>query len=155
MGLKPDIIEQLRHCDYTLPTLVQEHMVSPIADGRDVLVHFLRSPNICCHQLENAQKNTRHAFIQVATRAGTGQTTALIIGALQRCDLVNNHTQVVMIVHGRERALEKCFAFRKFTKQLGFRVNFLVGGYPISRDYDVMQVFLVLYTACVVFSLLT
>ncbi len=91
----------------------------------------------------------------MATRAGTGQTTALIIGALQRCDPVNNHTQVVMIVHGRERALEKCFAFRKFTQQLGVRVNFLVGGYPISRDYEVMQVFLNVFTVNIVLTRLT
>ncbi len=101
------LIESLDSAGYSVPTPIQAHTIPLLLEGRDVL----------------GQAQT-----------GTGKTAAFALPLLQRIDLDNKQTQVLVLTPTRELAIQVATAFERYGSGLkGLRVASIYGG----QDYQV------------------
>lgn len=107
LGLSDPLTEIVERLGYTKPTPIQEHTISHILQGRDVL----------------GQAQT-----------GTGKTAAFALPILDRIDLKKKRPQVLVLTPTRELAIQVADSFEKYAaKMKGFRVVPIYGG----QDYEV------------------
>ncbi|MEX0818241.1 MAG: DEAD/DEAH box helicase, partial [Pirellulaceae bacterium] len=107
LGLSDGLLTTVENAGYTTPTPIQAQTIPLLLKGRDVL----------------GQAQT-----------GTGKTAAFALPLLDRIDLFNKQTQVLVLAPTRELAIQVAEAFEKYAKSLdGLRVVPIYGG----QDYQV------------------
>jgi len=106
LELNESLIKSLDSAGYTVPTPIQARTIPLLLAGRDVL----------------GQAQT-----------GTGKTAAFALPLLQRIDLGNKQTQVLVLTPTRELAIQVATAFERYASGLnGLRVASIYGG----QDYQ-------------------
>ncbi len=107
LGLTDQLVASIDEAGYTTPTPIQSKTIPLILAGKDVL----------------GQAQT-----------GTGKTAAFALPLLDRVDLHNKRTQVLVLVPTRELAIQVAESFESYAKYLkGLRVAAIYGG----QDYHV------------------
>lgn len=105
LDLNESLIAALDAAGYTVPTPIQARTIPLLLSGRDVL----------------GQAQT-----------GTGKTAAFALPLLQRIDLANKQTQVLVLTPTRELAIQVATAFERYAAgRKGLRVASIYGG----QDY--------------------
>ena len=101
------LFQSLERAGYSVPTPIQARTIPLLLEGRDVL----------------GQAQT-----------GTGKTAAFALPMLQRIDLDNKQTQVLVLTPTRELAIQVATAFERYARGLkGLRVAAIYGG----QDYEI------------------
>ena len=107
LNLNAPILEALEGAGYKVATPIQARAIPPLLEGRDVL----------------GQAQT-----------GTGKTAAFAVPMLQKIDVEQKVTQVVVLTPTRELAIQVAAAFRRYAGGMpGLRVAAIYGG----QDYQV------------------
>jgi ATP-dependent RNA helicase DeaD len=107
LHLNDTLIKPLDSAGYLVPTPIQARTIPLLLEGRDVL----------------GQAQT-----------GTGKTAAFALPLLQRIDLANKQTQVLVLTPTRELAIQVATAFERYASGLkGLRVAAIYGG----QDYQI------------------
>lgn len=107
LDLNESLIAALDAAGYTVPTPIQARTIPLLLSGRDVL----------------GQAQT-----------GTGKTAAFALPLLQRIDLANKQTQVLVLTPTRELAIQVATAFERYASgRKGLRVASIYGG----QDYQI------------------
>ena len=107
LNLNAPILEAIEGAGYKVATPIQARAIPPLLEGRDVL----------------GQAQT-----------GTGKTAAFAVPMLQKIDVEQKVTQVVVLTPTRELAIQVAAAFRRYAGGMpGLRVAAIYGG----QDYQV------------------
>ena len=107
LGLSSALLTTIESSGYTTPTPIQAQTIPLLLEGRDVL----------------GQAQT-----------GTGKTAAFALPLLDRLDLLNKQTQVLVLTPTRELAIQVAESFETYAKSMrGLRVVPIYGG----QDYQV------------------
>ena len=109
MLLSEPLLRALNEMGYQAPTPIQEQIIQPLLDGKDVV----------------AQAQT-----------GTGKTAGFGIPLAELVDGREGHVQAIVLVPTRELAVQVTDELHRISKYRGIRVTAIYGGQPIKRQLD-------------------
>jgi ATP-dependent RNA helicase DeaD len=109
LGLAVPLVEAIVASGYTIPTPIQAAAIPELLAGRDLL----------------GQAQT-----------GTGKTAAFALPLLQRIDLKENKTQLLVLAPTRELAIQVSESFEKYASRMkGLRVSAIYGGAGYNEQF--------------------
>jgi len=112
-GLSPELMRGLKKMNFQTPFPVQEAVIEPMLDYKDVLV-------------------------QAPT--GTGKTAAFGIPIIERIDPQSRHIQTIILCPTRELALQTTSVLRQLAAfKQGVRILALYGGEPIHHQITALK----------------
>jgi superfamily II DNA/RNA helicase len=104
-----DILRGIYAYGFDKPSPIQQKAIKPIISGKDIIAQ---------------------------AQSGTGKTAAFAIGALNRIDLLDNSTQVLILSPTRELALQTSNVIEKLGSMMnGLRVQTVFGGMAIDDSF--------------------
>ena len=104
-----DILRGIYAYGFDKPSPIQQKAIKPIISGKDIIAQ---------------------------AQSGTGKTAAFAIGALNRVDLLDNSTQVLVLSPTRELALQTSNVIEKLGSMMnGLRVQTVFGGMAIDDSF--------------------
>jgi superfamily II DNA/RNA helicase len=104
-----DILRGIYAYGFDKPSPIQQKAIKPIISGKDIIAQ---------------------------AQSGTGKTAAFAIGALNRVDLLDNSTQVLILSPTRELALQTSNVIEKLGSMMnGLRVQTVFGGMAIDDSF--------------------
>ena len=109
MLLSEPLLRALDEMGYQAPTPIQEQIIQPLLDGKDVV----------------AQAQT-----------GTGKTAGFGIPLAELVDGREGHVQAIVLVPTRELAVQVTGELRRISKYRGIRITAIYGGQPIKGQLD-------------------
>ena len=110
-GLTPQVVENVSHKGYTLPTPIQQQTIPAIVAGRDVI----------------GIANT-----------GTGKTAAFLIPLVDKV-FRNKSEKALIVAPTRELALQIFEELKSFSKGLGIHAALLIGGMSTERQKNELK----------------
>ncbi len=109
LGLSEPLVDAIVASGYTIPTPIQASAIPELLAGRDLL----------------GQAQT-----------GTGKTAAFALPLLQRIDLSDNTTQLLVLAPTRELAIQVAESFEKYASRMrGLRVSAIYGGAGYNEQF--------------------
>ena len=111
LGLSPSILKTLANNNYDKPTPIQAQAIPPVLDGRDIVG---------------------------LAQTGTGKTAAFSLPILHRLsvNMTNGPRKIraLILAPTRELATQINDAIWTYSKGLGLRSSFVIGGVPIKKQ---------------------
>lgn len=107
LGLKEDLLRGIYAYNYERPSAIQQRAILPIIKGRDVIAQ---------------------------AQSGTGKTATFSIGALQRVDLSQRETQVLVLAPTRELAIQTQTVMLALGDYLNIQCHACIGGTKVGED---------------------
>lgn len=102
----------LTHTGFEKPSPIQRRCITPILEGRDVIVQ---------------------------SQSGTGKTTIYCVSALQRINSKSRETQVLCLSQTRELAEQSRTVIRALGDYMNVSVHSLIGGKSVGEDLRALQ----------------
>ena len=109
--LSEPLVRALGEMGYSAPTPIQERIIQPLLDGKDVV----------------AQAQT-----------GTGKTAGFGIPLAELIDGRGGHVEAIVLVPTRELAVQVTDELRRIAKYRDIAITALYGGQPIKRQLDAL-----------------
>lgn len=113
MGISDDILRGIHAYGFEMPSAIQQRAIVPLARGDDIIAQ---------------------------AQSGTGKTGAFVVGSLQRIDLSQAVTQVLIVSPTRELATQTHKVVSHISSFMkGIVAGLFVGGSPIMTDIKFTQ----------------
>ena len=112
MGLSENLLRGIFSYGYEKPSKVQQRGIVKVSSGKDI---------ICQSQ------------------SGTGKTATFSIGSIQRVNLENKHTQILMLAPTRELAKQICEVVTKLSSYLGVTTHLCIGGQSLDVNIKALD----------------
>jgi translation initiation factor 4A len=109
LDLKETLLRGIYSCGYEKPSAIQKKAIMPFIDGKDLIAQ---------------------------AQSGTGKTATFSIGLLQNLDETLKETQVLVLSHTRELALQIFEVIKNISSYMDLTYNLSVGGTTIRENID-------------------
>ena len=111
LNIKSNLLRGIYGNGYETPSSIQQKAIKPVIDGRDIIAQ---------------------------AQSGTGKTATFSIGLLERIDETKNETQVVVLAHTRELALQIESVIINLSQYMDISINLSVGGTTVRDNIDAL-----------------
>ena len=113
LNIKPELLRGIYTYGFETPSSIQKKAIIPIIKGRDIIAQ---------------------------AQSGTGKTAAFSIGALERVDLNNNSTQVLILSPTHELTKQTAKVIVDLSNSMkGIKINTIVGGTSVDMDIEQLK----------------
>jgi translation initiation factor 4A len=111
LNIKSNLLRGIYGNGYETPSSIQQKAIKPVIDGRDIIAQ---------------------------AQSGTGKTATFSIGLLERIDDTKKETQVVVLAHTRELALQIESVIINLSQYMDISINLSVGGTTVRDNIDAL-----------------
>jgi translation initiation factor 4A len=109
MDLSDELLRGIFAYGYEKPSVIQQKAIKQIISGKDLIAQ---------------------------AQSGTGKTATFTIGMLQKLDVSQNKTQVIILAHTRELATQIHNVVTNLSKYMKVRINLSMGGIQIRDNIN-------------------
>jgi superfamily II DNA/RNA helicase len=121
IGLPDEIVRGIYTYGFEHPSMIQKSAVRPVIAGYDIIAQ---------------------------AQSGTGKTAAFCMGSLGRVDRTINKTQVIVLSHTAELALQVYTVFTAINKYYNARINLCCKKFEVAENIDLLLGHLTLDDEC-------
>ena len=107
LNLNENLLRGIYSHGFSKPSPIQQKSIISIINGKDIIAQ---------------------------AQSGTGKTGAFSIGALQRINVVDNTTQILLLSPTRELAIQSYNVISSLSKKMGINVSLFIGGTYLEKD---------------------
>ena len=109
MDLSDELLRGIFAYGYEKPSVIQQKAIKQLISGKDLIAQ---------------------------AQSGTGKTATFTIGMLQKLDVSQNKTQVIILAHTRELATQIHNVVTNLSKYMKVRINLSMGGIQIRDNIN-------------------
>ena len=112
MGLKESLLKGIYCFGFEKPSYIQQRAIVPLTEGNDLIAQ---------------------------SQSGTGKTGTFLIGSLQKIDLENKSTQVLVLSPTRELSQQIFNVAQALSVNMDLSSHLLIGGQNMNRDFEKLE----------------
>ena len=109
MNLKDELLRGIFSYGYEKPSSIQQRAIKQVIDGKDLIAQ---------------------------AQSGTGKTATFTIGILQKLDIQKKATQVIILAHTRELAIQINVVVKHLSRYMDITTNLSVGGISVRDNIN-------------------